>query len=51
MKGNWWESEWFKTWVRLAQQSNGESYKRRDWWLAFYNAEGKLVYKYVKNDD
>jgi hypothetical protein len=46
----WREAEWFRSWLRLARESNARSPKREDEWIAFFNERDELVYKYVRYD-
>jgi hypothetical protein len=48
MADNWWNDEWFHEWVRLARESLSRSPEREGCWIAFFNEDGELVYKYVK---
>lgn len=46
----WWETEWFKAWLRLARESNARSPKRVDEWIVFFNEREELVYAYIRYD-
>lgn len=42
---NWWESEWYRKWEQLADESyHGE---RAGYWICYYNEENELTYRYV----
>ena len=46
---NWWESEWYKEWVKLAKRDyHGRKCGR---WHCYVDKNGELQYIYTQNDE
>lgn len=46
---DWWDSEWYKEWIRLAKRDYHG--KRCGWWYCYVNENDEIQYKYIKNEE
>ncbi len=45
----WWESEWYKEWVKLARRDYHG--KRCGWWYCYVDENEEIKYKYIRREE